>query len=91
MILRNGLDAFFAELTVEKLESLVEQDLAHARRLDRFARIVERNVEPDASVEAVIRRERALSPHFGGRTVLDDRRANRPRASRSGQLTLFEE
>lgn len=31
-----GLDAFFTELTRENLEALVEQDLGHRERLDRF-------------------------------------------------------
>jgi len=32
----SGLDAFFRELTRENLEALIEQDLGHLERLDRF-------------------------------------------------------
>src|ERR1051325_6001818 len=34
--LARGLDAFFGEFTAENLNALVEQDLGHVERLDRF-------------------------------------------------------
>jgi hypothetical protein len=34
--LASGLDAFFKELTKEKFEALIEQDLGNAQRLDQF-------------------------------------------------------
>jgi hypothetical protein len=59
-------------------------------RLDAFTRAIERRLEPDADVEAVIARERALAPALGGRTVMDDR-PGRPTSPppRKGQLDLF--
>jgi uncharacterized protein len=62
-------------------------------RLDSFARAIERRLDPAADVEAVIARERALSPSYGGRTVFDDRkkRASPPApVPRLGQLDLFD-
>lgn len=44
------------------------------RRLDRFVKVVERELEPAADFEAVVRHERAMSPSVGGRTVSGDRR-----------------
>jgi uncharacterized protein len=52
------------------------------KRLDRFVRAIERRLQPDANVQAVIEHERAISPQFEGRTVFDD--PKRPR-----QLELF--
>jgi uncharacterized protein len=53
-------------------------------RLDRFVRAIERRLQPDANVQAVIDHERAISSGLGGRTVFDDR------VKRSGrQLRLF--
>jgi len=37
MTLARGLDAFFREFTAENLAALIEQDLGHVERLDRFA------------------------------------------------------
>jgi hypothetical protein len=52
-------------------------------RLDRFVRGIERRLQPDARVQAVIEHERAISSALGGRTVFDGPR------KRSRQLTLF--
>jgi hypothetical protein len=52
-------------------------------RLDRFTRAIERRLQPDANVAAVIEHEHAISPDLGGRTVFDDR------GRRSRQLQLF--
>ncbi|MEZ5292633.1 MAG: DUF763 domain-containing protein [Vicinamibacterales bacterium] len=59
------------------------------RRLDAFTRAIERRAAPAADVEAVIARERALSPGYGGRTVFDDRRVRGAPRPRRGQLRLF--
>jgi hypothetical protein len=40
-------------------------------RLDRFSRLVERRLAPEADVDAVIADERAKAPRRGGRTVFD--------------------
>jgi hypothetical protein len=79
-VLRRALDTAKLGHT-EKLDGM--------RRLDRFARVVERSAQPDADVAAVLRHERAVSRSLGGRTVFDDRRPARP--ARDGQLTLFDE
>jgi hypothetical protein len=52
------------------------------KRLDQFVRAIERRLQPDANVQAVIEHERAISPQFEGRTVFDG--PKRPR-----QLELF--
>jgi uncharacterized protein len=81
VVLRRALDA--AKLGhSEKLDGMT--------RLDRFARSIERHLEPQADVAATIAHERDISPSYGGRTVMDDRRQKRqPPASPSGQLDLF--
>jgi hypothetical protein len=81
-ILRRALDA--ARLgQSEKLDGM--------RRLDAFARAIERERLPEADVAAAIAHERATSPALGGRTVLDHRRSSPPRSNhpRRGQLPLF--
>jgi hypothetical protein len=81
-VIRRALDA--ARLgQSEKLDGM--------RRLDAFARAIERERLPGADVAAAIAHERATSPALGGRTVLDDRRSSPPRSNRPcrGQLPLF--
>jgi hypothetical protein len=56
------------------------------RRLDRFVKVVEHQMEPVADFEAALAHERAISPTLGGRTVFDDKRTPRPR-----QMSLWEE
>jgi hypothetical protein len=77
-VLRRALDAARVGQT-EKLDGFA--------RLDRFTRMVEQRLAPDADVEAAIAHERRISPALGGRTVFDDRRPA-PRKPR-GQLNLF--
>jgi hypothetical protein len=60
------------------------------RRLDAFTRAIEAGRAPHADVDAALAHERAISPALGGRTVLDDRRRAAPRATRPGQLSLFD-
>jgi hypothetical protein len=84
-VLRQALDAARIGQT-EKLDGM--------KRLDAFARAIERTRDPRADVDAAIAHERAISPALGGRTVLDDRRPRRtartaaPSAAPT-QLTLF--
>lgn len=56
------------------------------KRLDRFARNIERTASPRADLEAAIEHEKKVSSKFGGRTVFDDRavKLTKPR-----QLELF--
>jgi hypothetical protein len=44
------------------------------RRLDRFVKVVERQIEPEADFDAVLQHERAISPALNGHTVFDDKR-----------------
>jgi hypothetical protein len=73
-VLRRSLDAAKVD-GGEKMEGF--------RRLDRFVRVVEERVQPEADFDAVIRHERAISPSIGGRTVKMDKRPS------SRQLSLF--
>jgi hypothetical protein len=69
-VLRRSLDAAKLEGN-EKIEGF--------RRLDRFVKVVENRLQPEADFDAVIRHERRISPSLGGRT-----------AQRAGkQLRLF--
>jgi hypothetical protein len=84
-VLRHALDSARIGQT-EKLDGM--------KRLDAFARGIERSRDPHADVDAAIAHERAISPALGGRTVFDDR-PKRPRtraaAATAGgtQLRLF--
>jgi hypothetical protein len=42
------------------------------RRLDRFVRAVETRLEPEADFDAVVAREKSISPALDGRSVFDD-------------------
>jgi uncharacterized protein len=67
----------------EKLEGL--------RRLDKFVRMVETNLQPAADFDAVIAHENTISPSLDGRSVFDDRPRERRPARSSSQLSLFKE
>ena len=70
-VLQRGLDA--AKLDGgEKLEGF--------RRLDRFVKVVEKRLQPEANFEAVLEHERRISPSLGGRTV---------KGPATGQLSLW--
>jgi hypothetical protein len=69
-VLRRSLDA--ARLDgVAKIEGF--------RRLDKFVKVVEDHLEPEADFDAVLRHERTISPSLKGRTVFDHK-----------QLTLWD-
>jgi hypothetical protein len=78
-ILRRSMDAARLGHT-EKLEGF--------RRLDRLTREVEKKREPLADFDAAIARERAISKPIGGRTVFDDKPADK-RPAQMLQLKLF--
>jgi len=63
-VLRRSLDAAKLDGTA-KIEGF--------RRLDRFVKVVEHQMEPVANFEAVLEHERAISPALGGRTVFDEK------------------
>jgi hypothetical protein len=74
-VLRRGLDA--ARLDgAEKSEGM--------RRLHKFTLAVEKRMQPEADLEAVVAHEFAISPSLDGRSVFDDK----PRP-RKGQMKLF--
>ena len=73
-VLRNSLDSASID-GGDKLEGF--------RRLDRFVRVVEERMRPEADLEAVVNHELKMSASLAGRSVLDDP----PREK--GQLKLF--
>jgi hypothetical protein len=78
-VLRRSLDA--AKLgDPDKLDAF--------RRLDRFSRAIERNLDPKADFRKTLVHERSISKSIGGRTALDERRIQQPK--RRQQLDLFE-
>jgi hypothetical protein len=68
-VLRSGLDRAAVGDT-DKLEGF--------RRLDRFVRAVERQLQPQADFTAALEHEREISPALGGRTVFDGGRSPLP-------------
>jgi hypothetical protein len=65
----------------EKLEAL--------RRLNRFARSVETNLQPRADFDALVAHEHSISPSLDGRTVMDDQPRGNFFIGRNGQRSLF--
>lgn len=55
------------------------------RRLEKFARLVEKQYQPRADFNALLAHENAISPSLDGRSVFDDKR----RKSDSRQRSLF--
>ena len=74
-VLRRSLDAAKVGRS-EKLDGFA--------RLDRFVRNIENSAAPQADFRRSLKRERAMSPALGGRTVFDDGKKQTAR-----QLTLF--
>jgi len=78
-VLRHSLDR-------AKLDGGVKLD--GFRRLERFVKVVERELQPEGDFDAALAHERAISKSLGGRTVMDDRRIRTVR--RPMQLGLFD-
>ena len=74
-VLRRALDAAKLGHT-EKVDGF--------KRLDALLRRVEERFEPTADFERTMRHEHAISPAFGGRTVMDGKKAKK-----NGQMNLF--
>jgi uncharacterized protein len=55
------------------------------RRLDRFVGAVEKQIQPEANLEAVIEHEFAISKSLDGRSVYDDK----PLPAKKRQMSLF--
>jgi hypothetical protein len=68
-------------LDTAKLDS--GEKLEGFRRLDRFVRVVEKRVQPEADFDRVLQHERAISQSAGGRSV------KRPAGNAERQLSLF--
>ncbi|HVY95152.1 MAG TPA: DUF763 domain-containing protein, partial [Bryobacteraceae bacterium] len=77
-VLRRGLD---------RAKLAGDQKTDGLRRLDRFVRQVENQIQPEADFDAAIAHEHRISKSLGGRTVFDDK----PRRKRlpAAQLRLF--
>jgi hypothetical protein len=58
------------------------------RRLDKFVRVVEERVRPEADVPAVVKHEFAISKSLNGRSVFDDKPKKRV-VPASRQMSLF--
>lgn len=58
------------------------------RRLDKFARVVEERLQPEANLPALVEHEFAISKSLDGRSVFDDREPRRP-AGAARQMSLF--
>jgi len=56
------------------------------QRLDRFVRMVEKNLKPTVDFDALLHHENAISPSLNGRTVFDDKRRRRSVSPRQGSL-----
>jgi hypothetical protein len=58
--------------------TIAREKLDGLRRLDKFVRMVETQLQPEVDFDAVLAHEKAISPSLVGRTVFDDR-PRRPR------------
>jgi hypothetical protein len=75
--LRRSLDA--AKLgNSDKLEGF--------KRLDKFTRLIEKRLEPEADLKETVAHENRISKSLGGRSVLDDRPREKPQKA---QMELF--
>ena len=62
--------------------------ISDSRRLEKFVRKVETQLQPEANLEAAIAHEKEMSPSLDGRSVTDARKG-RFFVGRSGQRRLF--
>ena len=76
-VLRRSLDA--AKLgNSDKLEGF--------KRLDKFTRVIEKRLEPEAGLKETVAHENRISKSLGGRSVFDDRPSKKPQKA---QMDLF--
>jgi hypothetical protein len=78
-VLRRSLDR-------AKLDGVQKTD--GLRRLDKFVRVVEERMQPEADIPAVVKHEFAISKSLNGRSVFDDKPKKRL-VPASRQLPLF--
>jgi hypothetical protein len=80
-VLRRSIDA--AKLgNSEKLDGF--------KRLDKFTRVIEERLQPEADFRATIQHEHKISKSLGGRSVFNGRKSNVPKRQNQ-QLDLFKE
>jgi len=77
----------FLRISLDAAKMGDREKLDGFRRLERFARTVETQREPEADFDAVMAHEHAISPSLDGRTVFDDKRERR--AGEGRQRSLF--
>ena len=77
----------FLRISLDAAKMGDREKLDGFRRLERFARTVETQREPEADFDAVMAHEDAISPSLDGRTVFDDKRERR--AGEGRQRSLF--
>jgi hypothetical protein len=70
----------FLRASIESAKLGDTEKLDGFRRLDRFVRAIETELEPDADFDSAIAHEKAISPSLDSRSVFDDK---------SGQGSLF--
>lgn len=58
------------------------------RRLERFVKVVEHQIQPAADFDAAVRHERAISPGLHGRTVFDGKRPKSKQGAQ--QMSLWD-
>jgi uncharacterized protein len=75
-VLRRGLDRARVD-GAEKLDGM--------RRLHNFVLAVEKRMQPEANLDALVKHELEISPSLDGRSVFDDK----PVRPRNRQMTLF--
>ena len=74
-------------VALDKAKAGGHEKLDGFKRLDRFVRAIENQRQPQANFDAVVQHENAISKSLGGRSVFDDRAAQKTK--RRGQLDLF--
>ncbi len=74
---------------VEQAKMNHSDRLQGLNKLTRFAEYIEKRHSPDSNVRAVIRKERAESHLYGGRTIKGPAKPTRPTPSKPVQLSLF--
>jgi hypothetical protein len=90
--LRTSLDRARAVSTGSDSDRVIfgREKLGGLRRLERFARSVETQLQPEVNFEAIIAHEQAISPTLNGRTVFDDKPRGRFFVGKGGhQQRLF--
>jgi len=90
--LRTSLDRVRAVSTGSDSDRVTfgREKLGGLRRLERFARSVETQLQPEVNFEAIIAHEQAISPTLNGRTVFDDKPRGRFFVGKGGhQQRLF--